>query len=108
MGATEKQKQSLYFPEDTLQEIMKQATRLDRSLSWTVQQAWRIAREHVRKFPPATRDAEVERELAPAAEPRRSEARSDTPAPVDDFERVRASAEVREFLKGKFDHHPSS
>ena len=48
MAATEKQKQSLYFPEDTLREIMTQANRLDRSLSWTVQQAWRLAREGLR------------------------------------------------------------
>ncbi len=106
MGATEKQKQSLYFPEDTLQEIMREATRLDRSLSWTVQQAWRLAREHVRRFPPANRDAEVpDRKLAPAPEPRRAD-----PAPplADDIDRVQVSAQVREFLKGKFDHHPSS
>ena len=33
MAGTEKQKQSLYFPEETLREIMKEAIRLDRSLS---------------------------------------------------------------------------
>lgn len=106
MGATEKQKQSLYFPEDTLQEIMKEATRLDRSLSWTVQQAWRLAREHVRKFPPSNRDGEApERKLTPVPEPRRSEPAA---PPANDIDRVEVSAQVREFLKGKFDHHPSS
>ncbi len=51
MAGSDKQKQSLYFPEETLAEIMKEAIRLDRSLSWTVQQAWRVARDEVKKFP---------------------------------------------------------
>jgi len=48
---TDKRKQSLYFPEDMLSEIKREALRQDRSLSWIVQQAWRIAREEIRKFP---------------------------------------------------------
>ncbi len=48
---TDKRKQSLYFPEDMLAEIKREALRQDRSLSWIVQQAWRIAREEIRKFP---------------------------------------------------------
>jgi uncharacterized small protein (TIGR04563 family) len=59
MAASEKQKQSLYFPEDTLREIMTEANRLDRSLSWTVQQAWRLAREGIRKFPSVDRRGEA-------------------------------------------------
>jgi uncharacterized small protein (TIGR04563 family) len=49
--ATDKRKQSLYFPEEMLTDIKKEALRQDRSLSWIVQQAWRIAREEIRKFP---------------------------------------------------------
>jgi uncharacterized small protein (TIGR04563 family) len=49
--ATDKRKQSLYFPEEMLTEIKKEAVRQDRSLSWIVQQAWRISREEIRKFP---------------------------------------------------------
>jgi uncharacterized small protein (TIGR04563 family) len=49
--ATEKRKQSLYFPEDILLEIQREATRQDRSLSWVVQQAWKISREQIAKFP---------------------------------------------------------
>ncbi len=49
--ATDKRKQSLYFPEEMLTEIKREAVRQDRSLSWIVQQAWRIAREEIRKFP---------------------------------------------------------
>lgn len=48
---TDKRKQSLYFPEDMLAEIKREALRQDRSLSWIVQQAWRLAREEIRKFP---------------------------------------------------------
>ena len=48
---TDKRKQSLYFPESMLQEIKEEAVRLDRSLSWIVQRAWRIARPELRKLP---------------------------------------------------------
>lgn len=48
---TDKRKQSLYFPEDMLKEIQEEAARQDRSLSWIVQQAWRIARADIARFP---------------------------------------------------------
>ena len=51
MAATDKRKQSLYFPEDMLKEIQDEAARQDRSLSWVVQQAWRIARTEIMRFP---------------------------------------------------------
>jgi uncharacterized small protein (TIGR04563 family) len=51
MSSTDKRKQSLYFPEEMLREIQAEAVRQDRSLSWIVQQAWRIARDEVRRFP---------------------------------------------------------
>ncbi len=47
----DKRKQSLYFPEDMLTDIKREALRQDRSLSWIVQQAWRIARDEIKKFP---------------------------------------------------------
>jgi uncharacterized small protein (TIGR04563 family) len=46
-------KQSLYFPEDMLQDIKEEAIRQDRSLSWLVQRAWSIARERIIQFPSA-------------------------------------------------------
>ncbi len=49
-GTTDKRKQSLYFPEDMLQEIQKEANRLDRSLSWVVQKAWTIARKDIARL----------------------------------------------------------
>lgn len=51
MAGTDKRKQSLYFPEDMLKEIQDEANRQDRSLSWVVQQAWRIARDRIKSFP---------------------------------------------------------
>jgi uncharacterized small protein (TIGR04563 family) len=51
MPGTDKRKQSLYFPEDMLNEIQAEANRQDRSLSWIVQQAWRIARGEIMRFP---------------------------------------------------------
>jgi len=51
MGSPDKRKQSLYFPEDMLQEIQAEATRQDRSLSWIVQRAWSAARATIGKIP---------------------------------------------------------
>ncbi len=82
-------KQSLYFPEQMLREISSESTRLDRSLSWTVQQAWRVARAELHRLPAA-----AER---PAPERSAPRARQDAPA-----ERP-PSPQVLEFLKGKFD-----
>ncbi len=52
-GATssDKRKQSLYFPEEMLKEIQEEAMRQDRSLSWIVQKAWKIARKDILKYP---------------------------------------------------------
>ncbi len=51
MTKSDKRKQSLYFPEDMLQEITAEAARQDRSLSWIVQKAWKIARTEITKYP---------------------------------------------------------
>jgi uncharacterized small protein (TIGR04563 family) len=52
MSDAPRRKQSLYFPEDMLSDIQKQAARLDRSVSWIMQQCWRIAHEEIEKIPP--------------------------------------------------------
>lgn len=51
MTTTDKRKQSLYFPEDMLTDIQREADRQDRSLSWIVQQAWKVARSDIKKMP---------------------------------------------------------
>ena len=48
---SDKRKHSLYFPETMLTEIKDEAARLDRSLSWVVQRAWKLARADIRKIP---------------------------------------------------------
>lgn len=58
---TDKRKQSLYFPESMLQEIKEEAARLDRSLSWVVQRAWKLARTEVKNLPSVS-DIETEDE----------------------------------------------
>jgi uncharacterized small protein (TIGR04563 family) len=102
MAGTDKQKQSLYFPKEMLGEIMNEAIRLDRSLSWMVQQAWRIARLEVGKLPSIDRvlASEPARDARPAAV---SEARRDPGSPRADPVEQEASAQVREFLRGKFE-----
>jgi uncharacterized small protein (TIGR04563 family) len=60
MAGSETRKQSLYFPEDLLQEIQAEATRQDRSLSWLVQRAWRAARKELAKCPADTDSSERE------------------------------------------------
>jgi uncharacterized small protein (TIGR04563 family) len=61
--STDKRKQSLYFPDTMLDEIQREADRLDRSLSWIVQRCIRAGLPDLRKLPstdapPATRDNE--------------------------------------------------
>ena len=51
MKKGDKRKQSLYFPEQMLDEITREAARQDRSLSWIVQKAWKIARKEISKYP---------------------------------------------------------
>jgi uncharacterized small protein (TIGR04563 family) len=68
MFPNDKRKQSLYFPEEMLRQIQTEAIRQDRSLSWVVQQAWKISRERVMKMP-SVKDALAQstRETAPPA-----------------------------------------
>ena len=46
-----KKKVTLYFSANMLGETQKEAIRQDRSISWIIQAAWRIAREEVRRLP---------------------------------------------------------
>lgn len=47
----DKRKQSVYFPVEMLEEIQHEALRQDRTVSWIVQRAWKIAREEIMKYP---------------------------------------------------------
>ena len=46
-----KVKLTLYFSEEMLKEAQDEAKRQDRSISWIVQQAWRIARQQLKQYP---------------------------------------------------------
>jgi uncharacterized small protein (TIGR04563 family) len=47
VGATDKRKQCLFFPETMIKEIRDEANRQDRSLSSIVQSAWKAARKEI-------------------------------------------------------------
>lgn len=51
MTTTDKRKRSLYFPDSILREMQSEAKRQERSLSWIVQYAWRIARAELMRLP---------------------------------------------------------
>jgi len=59
MTKSDKRKQSLYFPEEMLTEITAEANRQDRSLSWIVQKAWKIARKEIMKYPSVNEPEEI-------------------------------------------------
>jgi len=46
-----KRKVTLYFNAGMLSETQREAIRQDRSVSWIIQAAWKIAREEVRRLP---------------------------------------------------------
>ena len=46
-----KKKVTLYFSANMLGDTQKEAIRQDRSISWIIQAAWRIAREEIRRLP---------------------------------------------------------
>jgi uncharacterized small protein (TIGR04563 family) len=52
--AGETRRQNLYFPSEMLTELQREAQRQDRSISWLVQQAWKIARNEMHKIPSTT------------------------------------------------------
>ena len=58
--SSQKKKVTLYFNAAMLAETQKEALRQDRSVSWIIQAAWRIARDEMRRMPealPAPRSA---------------------------------------------------
>jgi uncharacterized small protein (TIGR04563 family) len=48
---SQKRKVTLYFNSAMLAETQKEAIRQDRSVSWIIQAAWRIARDEVKRMP---------------------------------------------------------
>ena len=54
MGKAQTRRQALYFPGDMLLELQGEATRQDRSISWLIQQAWKVARTELQRIPSTT------------------------------------------------------
>lgn len=46
-----KKKLTLYFPEELVAETKAEAERQDRSISWIMQTAWRLARNEINAYP---------------------------------------------------------
>jgi uncharacterized small protein (TIGR04563 family) len=73
-----KRKVTLYFHDDMLAETQREAVRQDRSISWIIQAAWKLAREEIRALPasiPGVEEAEPEGAPAPdASVPRKGDA----------------------------------
>jgi len=46
-----KKKLTLYFSEEVLNETKQEALRQDRSVSWILETAWKMSREHVKDLP---------------------------------------------------------
>ena len=49
--ASQKKKVTLYFNSAMLAETQKEAVRQDRSISWIIQAAWKLARDEVKRMP---------------------------------------------------------
>ena len=54
MGSGRTRRQALYFPADMLAELQTEAKRQDRSISWLIQQAWKVAYRELQKIPSTT------------------------------------------------------
>jgi uncharacterized small protein (TIGR04563 family) len=68
--SSQKKKVTLYFNSAMLAETQKEALRQDRSISWIIQAAWKLAREEVKRMPGALTSgpgAQVAPAPAPAA-----------------------------------------
>jgi uncharacterized small protein (TIGR04563 family) len=95
-----KRKQSLYFPENMLEEISREAYRLDRSLSWVVQRAWRLASTEVARLS-ATHPQSFEHTVDP--ERPASSTGAARGAQCGEQAEGEPGGQVRAFLRGKFD-----
>jgi uncharacterized small protein (TIGR04563 family) len=51
MSRHDPRKQSLYFSATVLEDVAREAKRLDRSASWILQRAWASARREIKKLP---------------------------------------------------------
>jgi uncharacterized small protein (TIGR04563 family) len=74
---SQKRKVTLYFNAAMLAETQKEALRQDRSISWIIQAAWKIARDEVKRMPPALSSVNSTAAAAPPIVDPRLAARGD-------------------------------
>jgi len=65
VGSGRTRRQALYFPADMLAELQTEAKRQDRSISWLIQQAWKVAYRELQKIPSTTDYLPVLEESSP-------------------------------------------
>ena len=53
MASKRKVKQSVYLPEEMLEQLRHEAERLDRPLSWVLHRAWKVAEDKIQALPSA-------------------------------------------------------
>ena len=51
LNSVEKRKQSLYFPVEMLDDMQEEAQRLERPISWIIQQAWKLSKDSIKTYP---------------------------------------------------------
>jgi uncharacterized small protein (TIGR04563 family) len=52
MGASCRKKQSVYLSDGLLRELVREASRQGRSISWMLARAWKLGRRSVMSIPP--------------------------------------------------------
>ena len=62
-------KRSFYFPDWMTREVEAEASRLDRSISWILQRAWRLARADLRRAEPRTPSPVRDESFTPTPSP---------------------------------------
>ena len=62
-------KRSFYFPDWMTREVEAEAMRLDRSVSWILQRAWKLARADIRRAEPRTPGPVREGSFTPTPSP---------------------------------------
>jgi uncharacterized small protein (TIGR04563 family) len=45
-------KVSIYFPDDMIKDLINERRRTDRSVSWLVIRAWKLAKKEIKALPP--------------------------------------------------------
>jgi uncharacterized small protein (TIGR04563 family) len=78
---SQKRKVTLYFNSAMLAETQKEAIRQDRSVSWIIQVAWRLARDEVKRTPSSGLSAKPEPALS-GSPPLVASSSADTPSPA--------------------------